>query len=191
MNRLSRDSDSTNPISIKIMSKILDGSKTINSNGRIGLGKRILSHDDGKSHLESKKLDPIKTTIGAMKISVTYRTNCDFYIDEREVDLPAPVIRDQYQQQSPIQIQALKHTSVANEISASISPSSQRTQPRDITPVSISVHTHNLTDDTDRVSLHSPTIEHHKSRLSETPSMGHSPGRRRSSNRSIPLFKHR
>ncbi|GMG36595.1 unnamed protein product [Ambrosiozyma monospora] len=190
MNRLSKNTETTNPIPIKIMTKVLNGNKTINSKGRIGLSKRILGHNDGKSHLNSKKLDPIITTIGAMKLSVSYRTNCDFYIEDKDDDLPVPMIQDQYQQQPPIHMQELpKYTSVANEIPTTTSPSSHKTQPRDITPVSIAVHTQNVADDTDRVSLHSPTIEHHKSRLSETPSMGHSPGRRRSSNRSVPLFK--
>ncbi|KAG7800406.1 hypothetical protein KL944_003979 [Ogataea haglerorum] len=76
---------------IHVSCRILDGSKPITSKGRIGLSKRLLSEDE---HTSSKKLQPVLTPIGAFRVSVSYRTNCNFQVSDNEEALSSQFMLD-------------------------------------------------------------------------------------------------
>lgn len=68
-----------------IGTRILDGSKQILSKGRIGLSKPIISTYSNVSnesnlppHLDQKKITPVATKFGLLRVSVSYRRECDF-----------------------------------------------------------------------------------------------------------------
>ncbi|ODV83553.1 hypothetical protein CANARDRAFT_29784 [[Candida] arabinofermentans NRRL YB-2248] len=136
---------------LKVSFRILDGSKTITSKGRIGLSKK-LGHQasDNSEHLKSRKLEPILTPIGALKLSVSYRINCNFQLNDNE-----ELLSSQFMLGQQIPLASTKGDSYESE----------------------------------RTSIQSP-IEYHKHRLSSTSmSLSNSSPRRRSSNRSVQLFK--
>lgn len=70
---------------LKIGTRILDGYKPIVSKGRIGLSKPIVANID--DHLVQKTVSPVSTTIGTLKISVSYRKHTDFQLSDNEETL--------------------------------------------------------------------------------------------------------
>ncbi|KAH3666472.1 hypothetical protein OGAPHI_003468 [Ogataea philodendri] len=130
--------------SIHVSCRILDGSKPITSKGRIGLSKKLA---DEEEHSRSKNLEPILTPIGALRVSVSYRKNCNFQISDNEELLSSHFMLD--------------HLSVAQTESY----------------------------DSDRNSLTSPTEFRQNRVLSTSTHTRDQSPRRRSSTRSVQLFK--
>ncbi|QOU19378.1 hypothetical protein BRETT_003525 [Brettanomyces bruxellensis] len=73
-------------LSVCVRAKILDGSKKIGSKGRIGLSRDLGrgSPGTGRSHLSTYLMQPVLTPIGALKVSASYRTSCDFAVRDNE-----------------------------------------------------------------------------------------------------------
>lgn len=70
---------------LTIGNKILDGKQPISSRGRIGLSKSIIPHQMlPEYHLSQKNFQPIRTTLGTLKVSIAYRNHHDFCIHENE-----------------------------------------------------------------------------------------------------------
>ncbi|AGO12090.1 AaceriAEL277Cp [[Ashbya] aceris (nom. inval.)] len=74
---------------INIGTRILDGSKPILSKGRVGLSRSIIAtytnvinETNVASHLEQKKITPISTGYGSLRITVSYRRDCNFHVNE-------------------------------------------------------------------------------------------------------------
>ena len=70
---------------ISINKRVIDGSKPILSKGRIGLNKPIISsysniinESNIPPHLEQRKITPVWTKYGLLRISVSYRHDCRF-----------------------------------------------------------------------------------------------------------------
>ncbi|SCU83652.1 LADA_0C12728g1_1 [Lachancea dasiensis] len=71
--------------------RILDGSKPIVSKGRIGLSKSLIASYSNAinetnlpAHLEQRKITPIRTKYGSLRISVSYRRDADFYVNDND-----------------------------------------------------------------------------------------------------------
>ncbi|CCH59330.1 hypothetical protein TBLA_0B04950 [Henningerozyma blattae CBS 6284] len=67
--------------------KIFDGTKTIVSKGRIGLSKpiintymNIMNETNVSTHLEQRKVTPVWTKLGLLRVSVSYRHDCKFEV---------------------------------------------------------------------------------------------------------------
>ncbi|SCW04615.1 LAFE_0H17458g1_1 [Lachancea fermentati] len=90
--RISRPGNSRSLTSlINIGTRIVDGSKPILSKGRIGLSKNIIAtysnminETNVPSHLEQRKITPIHTKYGSLRISVSYRRDCDFHVVDND-----------------------------------------------------------------------------------------------------------
>lgn len=76
-----KQSPNLNNTQVKI--KVLDGSKSIPSKGRIGLSK-ALNHSPESNEIKSRDLSPILTPIGSLNVSVSYREICDFKVQLNE-----------------------------------------------------------------------------------------------------------
>ncbi|GAV53529.1 hypothetical protein ZYGR_0AK00310 [Zygosaccharomyces rouxii] len=81
------------PPLISVCTRILDGSKPILSKGRIGLSKPIISaysnvinESNVPSHLEQRKITPVWTKYGLLRVSVSYRRDCRFEIHRENED---------------------------------------------------------------------------------------------------------
>ncbi|KAH3685920.1 hypothetical protein WICPIJ_003110 [Wickerhamomyces pijperi] len=70
---------------LRVGTRILDGNRSILSKGRIGLSKPIIS--SSKDHLTQRMFTPIATSMGLLKISVSYRNDVRFQINETEQTL--------------------------------------------------------------------------------------------------------
>ncbi|KAH3666667.1 hypothetical protein WICMUC_005484 [Wickerhamomyces mucosus] len=70
---------------LKIGTRLLDGNRSIISKGRIGLSKPIISTT--KDHLIQKLITPVATSMGSLKISVSYRKHYEFQINDNEETL--------------------------------------------------------------------------------------------------------
>lgn len=75
-----------------IGARIVDGSKPILSKGRIGLSKPILglyanviNDTNIPPHLEQKKITPVWTKFGLLRVSVSYRRDCKFVIEDTTI----------------------------------------------------------------------------------------------------------
>lgn len=68
--------------SIKVCTRILDGSKPILSKGRIGLSKPIITSSE--SHLEQKNVIPLETDLGLLRVNVSYRRNVNFFVADQQ-----------------------------------------------------------------------------------------------------------
>lgn len=87
-----------------IGARIVDGSKPILSKGRIGLSKPILglyanviNDTNIPPHLEQKKITPVWTKFGLLRVSVSYRRDCKFVIEDTSVqntNISQPVVHD-------------------------------------------------------------------------------------------------
>ncbi|SCV04843.1 LAMI_0H19834g1_1 [Lachancea mirantina] len=74
-------------VSVNVKTRILDGSEPIVSKGRVGLSKGIIATYTNMSnetnippHLEQRKITPISTVYGSLRISVSYRRDCNFIV---------------------------------------------------------------------------------------------------------------
>ncbi|CCH45471.1 Autophagy-related protein [Wickerhamomyces ciferrii] len=70
---------------LKVSTRILDGNRPIVSKGRVGLSKPIINNIE--DHLVQKTITPISTTVGTLKISVSYRKHTDFQLIDNEETL--------------------------------------------------------------------------------------------------------
>ncbi|CAI4054219.1 serine/threonine protein kinase regulatory subunit ATG13 SKDI_16G4400 [Saccharomyces kudriavzevii IFO 1802] len=78
---------------VSIRTRILDGSKPILSKGRIGLSKPIintysnaLNDSNLPAHLDQKKITPVWTKFGLLRVSVSYRRDWKFEISNTNDD---------------------------------------------------------------------------------------------------------
>jgi autophagy-related protein 13 len=71
-------------VPLKIGTRILDGNRPIVSKGRIGLSKSIVNSE---SHLIQKVVKPVITSVGVVKISVSYRRHYNFQLNDNEETL--------------------------------------------------------------------------------------------------------
>lgn len=90
---------SSNPIAttdplVSIRTRVLDGSKPILSKGRIGLSKPIintysnaLNESNLPAHLDQKKITPVWTKFGLLRVSVSYRRDWKFEINNTNDEL--------------------------------------------------------------------------------------------------------
>lgn len=67
---------------LSIGCRVLNGHDRISSRGRVGLTKNITETDN--PHLDSFAFHDIETPIGLIRLTVSYRTNCDFRISDSE-----------------------------------------------------------------------------------------------------------
>lgn len=81
------------PPLMNVSTRILDGSKPILSKGRIGLSKPIISsysnvinESNVPSHLEQRKITPVWTKYGLLRVSVSYRRDCHFEVHHDNED---------------------------------------------------------------------------------------------------------
>ncbi|CDK26282.1 unnamed protein product [Kuraishia capsulata CBS 1993] len=114
---------------LKVSSRVLDGSRSITSKGRIGLSKKILKSETD-DHLKGKKFDPILTPVGALRCSLSYRKNCNFLLNDNETLLSSHFISMESQTQhipqqpatspvdNPKRANSLRITSVLNQSSS-------------------------------------------------------------------------
>lgn len=70
---------------LRVGTRILDGNRSILSKGRIGLSKQIISNS--RDHLTQKTITPVATSLGSLKISVSYRNDVGFQVNETEQTL--------------------------------------------------------------------------------------------------------
>ncbi|KAK5963351.1 serine/threonine protein kinase regulatory subunit ATG13 PWA37_004475 [Arxiozyma heterogenica] len=118
---------------LSIGSRIIDGSKPILSRGRIGLSKPILTTYSNKinetnipAHLEQKKITPIWTKYGLLRVSVSYRKECKFQLQNLFVSEDNELKQNQSQKgKFPTGVSPTLHTISNQELqqSTSISPS--------------------------------------------------------------------
>lgn len=87
----------SNPIPVEVKTRILDGSKPILSKGRIGLSRPIIStysntinESNLPPHLDQKKVTPVWTKFGLLRISVSYRKDYEFVIQDNEEYMTTP-----------------------------------------------------------------------------------------------------
>ncbi|KOG96466.1 serine/threonine protein kinase regulatory subunit ATG13 [Saccharomyces eubayanus] len=78
---------------VNIRTRILDGSKPILSKGRIGLSKPVintysntLNESNLPAHLDQKKITPVWTKFGLLRVSVSYRRDWKFEISNTNDD---------------------------------------------------------------------------------------------------------
>lgn len=71
---------------LTLMNKIVDGKQPISSKGRIGLSKSIIPHQMllTDSHMTQKSFEPMKTTVGSLRVSVAYRNHYRFTVQDNE-----------------------------------------------------------------------------------------------------------
>ncbi|CAN6674625.1 hypothetical protein TRVA0_058S00562 [Trichomonascus vanleenenianus] len=65
--------------------RVLNGAHAISSKGRIGLTRPIVESSD--PHLETFSFTEVDTDAGSLKLSVSYRINCDFRVSDSETVL--------------------------------------------------------------------------------------------------------
>lgn len=82
MKRLNKVKLTTSPL--KISTRVLEGNRPIVSKGRVGLSKAIVNNEN---HLVQKLFKPVLTSVGALKISVSYRRHIDFHLNDTEETL--------------------------------------------------------------------------------------------------------
>ena len=90
-------------LSVCVRAKILDGSKKIGSKGRIGLSRDLGrgSPGAGRSHLSTYLMQPVLTPIGALKVSASYRTSCDFAVRDNEELISGQLLGEAPRSRSP------------------------------------------------------------------------------------------
>ncbi|KAG0664867.1 autophagy protein 13 [Monosporozyma unispora] len=118
---------------LSIGTRIIDGSKPILSKGRIGLSKPIISSYSNQinetnipKRLEQKKITPVWTKFGLLRVSVSYRRECKFELQ----NLHQPEEEDGIKPQKIKPITSISPTShtfgiVGPRKSTSISPSAR------------------------------------------------------------------
>lgn len=88
--KLAKSKLSASPL--KIGCRVLNGAQPISSRGRVGLSKPVSGGSAG-AHLGSFSFDPVEIPSGVFKISVSYRTNCSFAVDDSEAMLSSQFLR--------------------------------------------------------------------------------------------------
>ncbi|KAK9244259.1 autophagy-related protein 13-domain-containing protein [Lipomyces tetrasporus] len=71
-----------NPSSLKISCRVLNGAYPVSSRGRIGLSMPLVLNT--KDNTQNHTFNKIDTPAGAFTVHVTYRTNCEFRVDDSE-----------------------------------------------------------------------------------------------------------
>lgn len=111
------------PPLMNVATRILDGSKPILSKGRIGLSKPIIStysniinESNVPSHLEQRKITPVWTKYGLLRVSVSYRHDCYFQVHQEGDDDNYPLSTQL------ITEQAMRRSSHNQQQSMSLSP---------------------------------------------------------------------
>lgn len=84
-NLMNNNRDKPNDPDIRIDMKILNGKDPIISKGRLGLSKpiiatysNVLNESTVPAHLEQRKITPVWTKYGLLRVSVSYRKDCQF-----------------------------------------------------------------------------------------------------------------
>ncbi|QPG73835.1 hypothetical protein FOA43_001150 [Brettanomyces nanus] len=167
-NSFMKSTQSSSNLSLK--ANILDGTKSISSKGRIGLSKSF-SEASGENHLASRRLTSVLTPIGALKISSSYRINCHFEVRDNEELLSNQFMMEKNSSQESIisAVRVLKEPTYGSDRDASL-PIHQSTSPLSIG------------------SSHSREQKEPPGQQNQTQILTQSP-KRRSSIRSVPLFK--
>ncbi|VEU22028.1 DEKNAAC103025 [Brettanomyces naardenensis] len=145
------------PCNVSVRAKVIDGTRPIISKGRIGLSK-ALSEPKTRSkggHLTSRMLEPILTPIGALKVSTSYRVDCNFELRDNEELISNQFMLDTEEDVAP-----------------------HPARPASYENNSPTAHSQSTSSAESRILF----------RTSVQSSSGQSP-RRRSSTRSVPLFK--
>ncbi|CDO92169.1 unnamed protein product [Kluyveromyces dobzhanskii CBS 2104] len=123
---IAKSNNSQQTALINVNTRLLDGSKPILSKGRIGLSKpiiasysNIMNETNIASHLDQRKITPIKTRYGSLRITVSYRKDVDFYIIDSD-DLQKRYITPS----SPPDTSSMpeRRTSSNSNVSMSVSP---------------------------------------------------------------------
>lgn len=112
--RLSKSKLSTSPL--RIGCRVLNGSQPISSRGRVGLSKLIAgtsSPSDKDAHLQTFSFDPVEIPSGVFKISVSYRVNCNFAVDDSEAMLSSQFLRIDEEKPTVPPSPPVKHPSMA------------------------------------------------------------------------------
>ncbi|AET38512.1 serine/threonine protein kinase regulatory subunit ATG13 Ecym_2816 [Eremothecium cymbalariae DBVPG len=129
----SNQSDSASSL-LHIGTRVLDGSKPILSKGRVGLSRNIIAtytnvinETNVASHLEQKKITPIKTNFGSLRITVSYRRDCNFCVNDNEEifgnnNYSSSSVADAQGRSSTAALSSLRRVSVHSNRSMSISP---------------------------------------------------------------------
>ncbi|AMD20401.1 HDL343Wp [Eremothecium sinecaudum] len=146
LSKPSSDSDSISSL-LHIGTRILDGSKAILSKGRVGLSRNIIAtytnvinETNVASHLEQKKITPIFSKFGSLRITVSYRRDCDFHVIEKDEDdngnLGGSAVHGSQGKNDSIQQKSHTRASVPSDRSISLSPKSNysSTLPADSSP---------------------------------------------------------
>ncbi|CCD26909.1 serine/threonine protein kinase regulatory subunit ATG13 NDAI_0J00170 [Naumovozyma dairenensis CBS 421] len=76
---------------VGVKTRIVDGSKPILSKGRIGLSKpiitsysNVINESNIPIHLQQKKITPVWTKFGLLRVSVSYRKDCHFIVQDSQ-----------------------------------------------------------------------------------------------------------
>lgn len=69
-----------------VRNRFVDPKQPISSKGRIGLSKSIIPHQMlmTESHMTQRSFEPIETTLGSLRVSVSYRNHYKFKVQDRE-----------------------------------------------------------------------------------------------------------
>lgn len=117
------------PPPVKLGTRILDGSKPIVSKGRIGLSKsliatysNVINETNLPAHLEQRKITPIRTKFGSLRISVSYRKDCDFHVNGSEEYNTQFNQETRSRSAAPVATPSLRRVSMNSNRSMSISP---------------------------------------------------------------------
>lgn len=63
--------------------KLINGSQSITSKGRYGLSRPLIASRHESDIVQSKDLSPVLTPIGSLKLSVSFRKNCNYHIQQK------------------------------------------------------------------------------------------------------------
>lgn len=78
----------TKPLSknLSLRNRFVDPKQPISSKGRIGLSRSIIPHQmlTTESHMTQRSFDPIQTTLGSLRVSVSYRNHYKFKVQDKE-----------------------------------------------------------------------------------------------------------
>lgn len=71
---------------LTVRNRFVDPKQPISSKGRIGLSKSIIPHQMllTESHMTQRSFDPIETTLGSLRVSVSYRNHYKFKVQDKE-----------------------------------------------------------------------------------------------------------
>lgn len=114
--------------------RILNGSHVISSKGRIGLNRRIKDADS--LEVNSFSFDVIPTPLGTLKVSVSYRSECDFFVKNSSVPtIPQNISTSQSDVNTGLNINTTFHLESENILN--MEPSTAYTSKNDSKPTTI------------------------------------------------------